>query len=226
MKKIIISVSCLLMTIFAFAGGNKGRVEYGILSNGFYLNLGIGMPNTTLVEYNNLPSSVISNVAKKQSLGTQANLEIGNQWYFHTTDNIGIGLRVSWLQFGYSAFNNVYQPEVTGSAFDTKLVKVAPMFTYAVNEDFGIDASFEVAPSILFMSEQESLSIGGSGDKVGTVLFGATFAPGIKLRYTMFCLGYDYSFGTLSGSGTMPYEDNVVMSQKVSNSRIYLGLKF
>jgi hypothetical protein len=57
---------------------------------------------------------------------------------------------------------------------------------------------------------------------------GVTFAPGIRFRYTMFSLGYDYSFGTLVGSGTMPdgQSDNTPMSQKVANSRIYLGFQF
>ena len=228
MKKTIITIGCIIATSLAFAGGTKTKVEDdGVLSNGFFLNIGVGMPTTILTKYDDID---VSGLTKTQNLGTQPTLEIGNQWYFHTTDNIGFGLKASWFQFGYSSFTNVYQDEVKSSAFDLKVAKVAPMFTYAVNEDIAFDASFEVAPSFLYLQEQEkgNTFLGARNDKVGTFIMGVTFAPGIRFRYTMFSLGYDYSFGTLVGSGTMPdgQSDNTPMSQKVANSRIYLGFQF
>jgi hypothetical protein len=230
MKKIIISVSCLLMTTFAIAGGNKGKVEEdGVLSNGFYLNLGIGLPKSTILTYDGPSMSPFVT----QKLGTQINLEVGNQWYFYTNDNIGIGLKASWLQFGFSKYSeiNKYASKITfsnidGYAFDLKLIKIAPMFSYAVNEDFAIDASFEVAPTVNYFQVQEAGYV-GRNEKVGSVLFGATFAPGLRVRYSMFAIGFDYSFGTLVGTGTLPgATTDYGMTQKITNSRIYLGLQF
>lgn len=247
MKKIIISISCLLASIATFAGGNKSKVEEdGVLSNGFYFNLGMGMPNASITSYAGQHFGTFAS----QNLGTQANLELGNQWYFYTSDQIGFGLKASWAQFGFSTFKdnnkNMFASyyltnqsprfttaDIDAYAFDLKLIKIAPMFTYAVNDKFAVDASFEIAPTVNYFQEQEKgytnliTKADARNEKVGTVIYGVTFAPGFRVRYSVFAIGYDYSFGSLSGQGTLPgASTDYNLTQKISNSRIYLGFQF
>ena len=243
MKKIIISISCLLASIATFAGGNKSKVEEdGVLSNGFFLNLGMGMPNASITNYNGVHNGPF----KSQNLGTQANLELGNQWYFYTSDQIGLGLKASWAQFGFSTFKdnnkNMFASyylsrfttaDIDAYAFDLKLIKIAPMFTYAVNDKFAVDASFEIAPTVNYFQEQEKgytnliTKADARNEKVGTVIYGVTFAPGFRVRYSVFAIGYDYSFGSLYGQGTLPgASTNTNMNQKISNASIYVEFQF
>ena len=234
MKKIILSVSCLLASAFAFAGGNgiKGDGS-GVLSNGFYINLGAAFPTLTWIKNDNISTNTIPFWVQEQKIGTQPNIEIGNQWYFYHNDNFGVGLKAGWFQFGYSAYTNTNgfnvfnNGAIKSSALDLRVLKVAPMVSYAINDDFAIDGSFEFAPSLIYLMEQEKGNP-GRNDLVGTVMGGITFSPGLRIRYTMFCLGYDYNFGTLYGKGTIPdgTSDETDMSQKIAGSRVYLGLKF
>lgn len=227
MKKIIVSVACLLATSLSFAGGNKTKEEDGVLANNFYLNIGMGMPTMQMTKYDG--TSLTKSDVDPNDLGIQGNIEVGNQFYFADVSKFGFGLKASWVQIGIGSvkdyFKDIVGNGVNGFSYEAKLIKIAPMATYAINDNFGVDLSFEVAPTILGTQVDE---ISGRKDNVGTILYGVTFAPGLRVRYSMFSLGYDYSFGSLSGTGTLPngVSDNKKMSYDVNNSRIYFGFNF
>lgn len=231
MKKIILSVSCLIASSMAFAGGGSIKKisanEDGPLSNGFYLNLGASFLNTEITSYNN--------VSVKQttfpSYGVAPTLELGNQWYFFNTDNIGVGLRATWLQLGYSSIsetNNIFADK--GYAASAQIVKVAPQFTFAFNDKIGVDASFGIAPELFLTNYTESNKTTvrvGKNDNVASFVYGASFSPGLRIRYSKLALGFEYTFGTLKGSGTLPNAPtDYQLTQKVDYSRIYLGFQF
>ena len=143
-----------------------------------------------------------------QSLGVQPNIEIGNQWYFWKNDKMGVGMRVSWFQFGYSAYE-VFG--ITSSVIDLRFIKVAPQFTYAFTDKMALDVSFEVAPTFF---------IGG-----GTLLAGALFAPGVKFRYNVFAVGFDLGFGSLAG-GAASTTSVAIGAINILYPKVYLGFKF
>jgi hypothetical protein len=223
MKKIILSVSCLIASSMAFAGGGSIKKisanEDGPLSNGFYLNLGASFLNTEITSYNN--------VSVKQttfpSYGVAPTLELGNQWYFFNTDNIGIGLKATWLQVGYSSIsktNNVFADK--GYAVIAQISKIAPQFTFAFDDKIAVDASFGIAPE----SNNTTVRV-GKNDNVASFVYGTSFSPGLRVRYSKLALGFEYTFGTLKGSGTLPNADtDYQLTQKVDYSRIYLGFQF
>lgn len=215
----------------AFAGGGSIKKikanEDGPLSNGFYLNLGVSFLNSEITSFNDISIKQTS----LPSYGVAPTLELGNQFYFYNTDNIGIGLKASWLQLGYSSIsktNNVFADK--GYALNAELIKITPQFTYAFNDKFALDASFGVAPEVFFSNYTESNKTTvrvGKNDNVSSYGIGASFSPGLRVRYGKFALGFDYTFGTLKGSGTLPNLDtDYKLTQKVNYSRIYLGFQF
>lgn len=232
MKKSILLIASVMIAFSSFAGGNgylgtKKKGE-GVLSNGFYLNLGLGFPSsTTTINYSGLTAT-----GSTKSLGLQPSLEIGNQWYFWHNDKFGVGLKVSWFQFGYSSFKNDYSSAFTNvknyDNFDIRLLKLAPEFSFAINEDIALDATFEVSPTFM---------IGGDGYKFGTkdyanvnMNFGALLAPGIRFRYKVFAVGFDYGFGTLVATSTQVIDSETQPTYSgtavFSNPRVYLGFQF
>ncbi len=244
MKRIILSVSCLIASSMAFAGGGSIKKisanEDGRLSNGFYLNLGASFWNTKITEA--VSSSILSpsilaydiSKAKSQSLGVMPSLELGNQWYFYNTDSWGVGLKASWLHFGFSSITNAYYTNATGNAYNIQLLKLAPQFTYAINEDMAVDVAFEGGYTFLLQTFKEADGVVGGPivgtrrDDVANFSMGILYSPSVRFRYKVFALGYDYSFGTLGGTQTMPdgYSDSEAIVQKISGSRITLGFQF
>ena len=212
----------------AFAGGGsikKVTGEDGVLSSGFYFNLGIQTLNSEITSYEN-KNIIITN----PSYGIAPSLELGNQFYFFKTDNIGVGLRATWLQAGYSSISNTNNKYASkGYAASAQIIKIAPQFTFAASEKFAFDASFGVAPEA-FLSNYTEQNTGvrvGKNDNVSSYGIGASFSPGFRVRYGIFALGYEYTFGTLKGSGTLPNSDtDYAITQKVDYSRIYLGFQF
>ena len=151
--------------------------------------------------------------AKSQSLGFMPSLELGNQWYFYNTDAWGVGLKASWLQVGFSNITNAYYTNATGKAYNIQLLKLAPQFTYAINDDMGVDVALEVNPTFLLQTFTEADgggTVGTRRDDVANFTFGTLYAPSLRYRYKVFSAGFDFTFGTLKGTQTMPdgYSDS------------------
>lgn len=231
MKKIIISVSCLIASSLAFAGGGSIKKvsanDEGPLSNGFFFNLGTAFTKSQIMEYG-ADLTDVSNITKQQSYNIAPTLELGNQWYFYNTDAIGAGLRVSWLQLGYASYNNVDFTGAKGYLLNAQLLKITPQFTFAFADKIAVDASFGFAPTAFFVNDTEPVKRSNGKDQVSTINYGLNYVPGIRLRYSKFNVGFDYSFGTLTGTGTLPsgISDNEKITKKMSSTRIYLGFQF
>ena len=235
MKKVILFVAAVFVAFSSFAGGNgvkalKKKGE-GVLSNGFYLNLGLAFPSAiSTINFNggNFTGS-------SQNLGLQPSLEIGNQWYFWHNKRFGVGLKVSWFQFGYSVpqisssnYSSV-ATNYTNNDLDIRLLKVAPQISFGITKELAIDLSFEVSPTlnlnIVYFKDANALD-----NVLSNYNYGALFAPGIRFRYRVFAAGFDYSLGTLNYKGTT--EINNVKQPDVNGTstfalpRIYLGFQF
>jgi len=241
MKKSILLIASAFIAFSSFAGGNgylgtKKKGE-GVLSNGFYLNLGVSFPSAIYTQTKSAGVTVPNATSYVYSMGVQPNLEIGNQWYFWHNDKFGIGLKVSWLQLGYSSYSqSTFSSAITSSTwgnFEARFLKLAPEFTFAVNEDLAFDASFEFATSINAGGGVNRYSSGSGYDITTTqVGFGYFLSPGIRARYKVFALGFDYGFGTVNYAAALQYSSNTTgpgtaeYTNVVANPRIYLGFQF
>lgn len=245
-KTMLKKITFLILTVCLLQlNAQEVASKKGMITRGFFLNIGIAFPSqtftadkATLAVSGSTAQDIPFNKTsyKNQFYGVQPSIEIGNQWYFWRNPNMGIGLRVSWLQFGASSFQvneDILSEKLNANMIDFRLLKLAPQFTYAFNEKMALDVSFEVAPTVFFGF--------GSKTKGDTTLtyanttIGLLFAPGLKFRYKKLAIGTDIGFGT-------PFSFLVLIDEKkgsTSNTtatllgssstlypRIYAGFKF
>jgi hypothetical protein len=222
----LLIILCISTICICFGGNDSLSVSNsskGQLKNGLYINLGVAFPSMSTV-FNGYTFNT-------NTLGVQPNIELGYQWYAIRKNNWGAGLRISWIQFGYSAYqpNYVYtnltgNPELAqGGVGDLRILKVIPQFTYLLKNDMAFDISFEVAPTLYWGNEtSSSITNHYSG-------LGALFAPGLRFRFQRFALGTDIGFGTLKGNfywhdGSNSTNYNAKFA--IFSPRFYMGMQF
>ncbi|WP_028979719.1 hypothetical protein [Sporocytophaga myxococcoides] len=216
MKRIYLFFLLCLLTFSSFAGGNnmigltsKKSNDDGMISKGFYWNLGIGFPSYKSVDYPEF---------KRQSQGIQFTLEAGNQWMFVKNDRFGFGMNVSWLTIGGSTYKfenadfNVYD-------INLGLLRFGPMASVGFGDNIAVDVFFNLNPTVKY-------NFWSSGQfESNTLLYGATWTPGVKFRFKKFAVGFENSFGRLK---VVDLDNSDAEDGKISymNPRILLGMKF
>lgn len=187
------------------ANAQEVASKKGMITNSFYLNIGIAFPSQTFTadkatlavsggSAQDIPFN--KTTFKNQSYGVQPSLEIGNQWYFGRNPQMGIGMRVSWLQFGVSSFqvnSDISSDKLNATLIDLRLIKIAPQFSYAFNEKMALDVSFELAPTLFFGVGFKTIS--DTTKTYANTTIGLLLAPGLKFRYKKFAVGGDIGFG-------------------------------
>ncbi|MCR6639461.1 MAG: hypothetical protein NVV82_10905 [Sporocytophaga sp.] len=216
MKRIYLFFTLCLLTFSSFAGGDnmigltrKLGKDDGMISNGFYWNLGIGFPSLKAVDF---PDS------KRENQGVQFTLEAGNQWMFVKSSRFGFGMNVSWLTIGGS----VYKPEGFDESvydFHLGLLRFGPMASFGFGDNLALDVFFNLNPTVKynFWSSDQFDS--------NTLIYGAAWTPGVKFRIKKFAVGFENSFGRLKA---VDLDNSALDDVKLSymNPRILLGMKF
>jgi len=222
MKKALLAASLLCAATLSHAGDPNGTMAIQasgkkVISNGFFLNLGLSFPSA---KAKSIDGKTVTD-PKSESLGIQPSIEIGNQWYFVKKETFGFGLKVSWLQFGYSAKKI---DQVKSTTIDLRFIKVAPMATFGFNDEMGLDVYVDIAPTVLFTAYKPD---GATEVTAGQAVAGVLFAPGARFRYKKFAAGTDFSMGTLGGA-IKPKDGDVTTDIKLSvfSPRVYVGFKF
>jgi hypothetical protein len=220
MKKIILALAACFALNSSMAEGEKSvevKKDKPIISNGFLLNFGVAFPTTS---YTGLSGS----------RGLQFNLELGNQWYFVKNDKLGVGIKVSWAQFGFGSKSSTATSTFGGtsstSTLDLRFLKVAPMVSLGVTDDVALDFYVDIAPTVIATFNSDAAY------GYGTVGAGVLFAPGAKIRYKKLAAGFDLSVGTLSttiaynGTNTNGNANLTGQSFSYFIPRVYVGFKF
>lgn len=186
-----------------------------IISNGFYLHLGIGFPARTYLGYTS-------------TLGPQINLEIGNQFLFFKTEKSGIGFKISWFQIGYGAnredlgYGNISSLPYRIHTIDIRLLKLGPQYSVAFSNKVALDISLDFSPTVMY-------SIGFTyGNNTSIRHLGLFAGPNIRLRYKKMALGAEVAFGKLNSKdlykttnpNQISYQSNYIFP------RVYLGFQF
>jgi hypothetical protein len=225
MKKIVLLVASIFAIGSAIAGGDQNNGLVGIQKKkeithgGFYLHLGIAAPSFKPVDSD-----------LRFSMGIQPSLEFGNNFMFYKTDQIGIGMNVSWLTFGFGSKTKTYD---FGEDMDMKLtsvylsfLKLGPMATYAINDKMAVDAFFDFSPTVYF----GTMSFPGEDLDVsdGFIMSGLALSPGFKFRYSKLCVGFEAQFGKLTYVNTEDLGDDDESKFKASyfSPRVMVGFKF
>lgn len=226
MKKVILLVSGLIIATLANAGTSGVKGLNGLsslhggpgINNGFYLHLGFAFPS---MKAKTVDGKSVSG-SESQSLGFQPSLEFGNQWYFYKNDQFGIGLRVSWLQFGYSTAKIKGTSDGKVSTLDFRFLKVAPQATFGLGDDMALDVSVEFAPTVMVSGYKYS------SYNAGQLGVGLLIAPGARFRIKKFAVGVDCGFGSVSGAFLADVDgaESYIVKSAIIIPRLYLGFKF
>lgn len=212
MKKLVLILISLVSINYSYAQSDSSQIIqkpiYKLLSNGFYANLGLAFPTFGIV------------IANSSNFGFEPNLEIGNQWYFLRSESIGFGVKLSWIQAGFSSYSDKNVSPTPTSNFDFRLLKIAPQLSLIINSNFAIDAYFELSPTLM---------LGGNANSnpgYTYSIYGFLFAPGVRLRYSQLALGFDYGSGNLTYSLTQGNTTTNFLPSMMQVPRFYLGFQF
>lgn len=195
-------------------GLQRGRK--GIISNGFYVFLGLGVPMGSIRTYGNNYSATIGNYTYKQAysasssyVGANISIEIGNQFMFYKTDKLGIGMNFSWLTVGFNSLsgNNIdpfYEQGVKCSftQLEFNLLRLGPMASFALSDDVAVDAFLNISPTAY-------LGFNNNGNQAYATV-GLLFVPGARIRYKKLAVGLEVQMGSTKGSVAYdrPYLDS------------------
>jgi hypothetical protein len=214
----LILKNCIIAAIFislgysSLAQTDSASIDrkpiYKLLSNGFYVNIGLAYPTFGIVN------------AFSSNFGFEPNIEVGNQWYFLRNETIGFGAKVSWIQAGYSSYNDINSITPT-SNFDFRFLKLAPQLSIVINTNFAIDAYVEASPTLMIGGNPNSSNPGYS-----YTVYGLLIAPGVRLRYAQLALGFDYGSGSMWININQPASSKSTTTSTLQVPRFYLGLQF
>lgn len=201
-KRWTVAVVAVVFSLFALNVQAQDRT----LSNGFSLHLVLGTPSSTF----GAPSNDQNDIEK---FGFLYGLEIGSRWYFGPTDTWGIGLMVNWFDVTYSVSSDEF------AAADVSFLELGPLFTYAIAEDMGLDAYYNLRPTFLALSDYEDFGYAG---------FGLTNAVGVAYRYKVFSVGIETVFGGVNSALIDENTTSLAGDIKLKNNstRFVLGFKF
>ena len=210
MKRTILLLATCLSLSSAMAEGDKTKSllrDKPPISNGFYLNFGLGYPSK--VGALNTSGSV--------SLGTQFNLELGNQWYFVKNDKLGLGIKVTWLQLGYSGYKEGTSKTNVG---DLKLFKFGPQFSIGIGDNVALDVALDITPTTMFAANSVYDS--------AYLYYGVLVGPNIRFRFNRFAVGGELSFGTVKfrNMSSAQNPNGLTNNVNILYPRIYVGFKF
>lgn len=185
----------------AFTSMEEDREPHG---PGVFAHLGIFIPSQPYMDPYYIPEWGLFNV------GFTA--EVGNYFRFFHTDRFGVGLRVTWIQLGYTTHAD---PEfLDGNAFGSP-IRLGPQFSYAINEVMGLDVYYNIGPhySINWFEGENNSFVGGSHE------------VGLGYRFSLFTAGFAYKFGRLvnidNSDPIMPLDTELYSTNMI---RVFLGI--
>jgi hypothetical protein len=194
-----------------------------MLEKGFSLKFSFGFPPDAYGYDGDLP------VPDDLLLNTTFGLEIGNQWYFYTSENFGIGLDVNWfdIMYGRSKMDVMQSDPIYRYTLEASLLEFGPVATYAINDIFAIEGYYNLRPSYmatLIWENQDSNLV--------FYEFGFLHGLGIGARVKFAYIGFEHNFGSVDGqvdgSGELGDEAEFLDKQPLSasNSRLVIGFQF
>jgi hypothetical protein len=189
------------------------------ISKGMYVHFGFGFPSLTAV----IAQQVVG-TQKINSLGTQFNLEAGNQWYLTKTKKMGFGLKISWLQLGFSSWK-ASGYFVNTFYLDTRVLKFGPQLSVALNDKAVVDFSVELNPIYIAGFTPDDPDSGLPGYFQGSYGLGAS--PTVRLRYGKLVVGADVAFSRLNTTVSINNSDTKFDSKNnFFCPRVFFGFKF
>ena len=209
-----------LLLVLVFSIGMLSNIQaQRAIKNGFSINAVIGVPSESF-GLDGIPEIINSDLQLNMLFG----LQLGNRWYFKSTDKYGIGLMVNWIDFavGLKSATILYS-DFGIAAIDITFLEVGPIGTFAISEDMAIDGYYNLRPTLFswaVASEDE--------DSYASAGTGFSHAIGTAFRFKVLNVGLEYVLGNIKVSKD---EDNGIYipnngKMKTNSFRIFIGVKF
>lgn len=217
MKRSIILIALIFLPF------NIINAQENPIKGGFGFNIVIGVPSDT---YGYDPDRFVG--MSKFQVGSFWGLQLGNRWYFSPSERFGLGLMSNWFDFTIGAKAGKTADFDWGRiVIDASIIEIGPVATVAIIDDLGIDAYYNLRPTV-FSSALVSSNITGD-QNFGTVGFGFSHAIGGAVRYKVFSFGVEYVVGIIKSreAGTENLIPEFGTSYVDLNSlRFNVGFKF
>ncbi|MBL4653011.1 MAG: hypothetical protein JKY53_09155 [Flavobacteriales bacterium] len=230
--------------------GNKGITEGGFFLhyNPYYASARYGFASVGTItvnegysdEYELTETETEVYLGLSRSVGRYKwghGLEIGNIFRLVDFEPMAISLRVTWLDFGYSGFkaNSAFSDyDIIGGAFDLRLLKIGPSFTYALSDQMAIDVFYQLSPTFIaagYAGEYTDLSTGDTEFVgYGLIQYGLGHEIGLTYRFDILSIGLGYGMGNMKAIVPTIYEgDNTYSFEgkaNINTFRLMVGMKF
>ncbi len=179
-----------------------------ITKGGFFFNFGLFIPNKNY----GFESDVDNTTSYKNGVGPS--FEIGNMFRIADLRDKAIGIRVTWLNVGYSKFK--MDGELIEQDIQFSMFKLGPYFSLGLNDKMAIDFYYQIAPQYIF-----SYNVPLEEDDH---YFGVNHSLGATYRFSILAVGFDANFGSAKYLNTDP-DESVDFKPRFPYLRMYVGLK-
>ncbi len=210
-------IVALISFCSVYADNNSISLKTGLsahdhpLDNGFLIRLGFGVPGASYGDRNHEDYNPYNYNGEidEVNMATSIGIELGNQFYVwrESSETMGLAVNINWMDlqlgFGTVDYYNTYDSGTDVELLiNLSLIEVGPLYTYALNDDMGIDAYFNLCPTLLVSAWYEDAGIG------------LRYAVGGAFRWKVLSAGLEYGFGDvkmMSDSESPNYRVNTGM---------------
>lgn len=204
-----------VLLLFVFIAGSLVTAysqENRTLSHGFSVNLIVGITPATYGFNKDVDVNDDSRIL------FTSGIQIGNRWYFGSSDRFKMGLMVNWFDITAGTRTS---DDMTRVVVDASFLELGPIATVAFSDDIALDTYYNLRPTgfahIWTVSTDDPTGYAGAG---------ISHAFGTAFRWRVLSIGLEYQIANIN----CEYIDTdyEISDQKLvgSNFRLMIGAKF
>lgn len=209
MKRILSLITIILFTVSlntTFAQKNR------TLSHGFSVNLIVGIPPSTY------GFNKDADVSDDSRILFTSGIQIGNRWYFGSSEHFKMGLMVNWFDITAGTRKD---GDFTRVVADVSLLELGPIGSFALSDNIALDVYYNFRPTGFAHIWTHS-----TDDPAGYIGPGISHAFGTAFRWKVLNVGIEYQFASINCEyidSNYDYSDQKLVG---SNLRLMIGAKF
>ncbi|HPF01980.1 MAG TPA: hypothetical protein PLV06_07755 [Bacteroidales bacterium] len=209
MKKTVFLLSVILLAVCTVTTqAQKNRT----LSHGFSVNWIIGIPPA------NYGLSKNANPDDDVKILFTTGIQIGNRWYFGSSERFKMGLMVNWLDITAGTRKN---GDLIRAVADVSFFEIGPIATVAFSDEIALDSYYNLRPTGFAHMWAYS-----GDDPTGYAGGGISHAIGTAFRWKVLSVGLEYQIANINceySETDYEYPDQKLTG---SNFRLMIGAKF
>lgn len=204
----------LLLSVILFAGSMGTTIAQNnrTLSHGFSINLIVGLPPANYGFHKDV------DVDDDSKIILTSGIQIGNRWYFGSSERFKMGLMVNWLDMTAGTRKN---GEMTRVVVDVSLLELGPVASVALSDDIALDAYYNLRPTVF-----AHIWTFSTEDPTGYAGPGISHAIGTAFRWKVLSVGLEYVIGNINCEYIDTDFDYPNQKLVNSNFRLMIGAKF